>query len=67
MAVPAGTQHYFANTGRTPRIFSPKPLFREALIYFLENIGGKDEPPAFCQRSKAGNERPGIVTLSGKY
>jgi len=68
--VPAGTKHQFLNTGPTPLIlytvYSPAE-HKPTSVHKTKEEGeemeedGKDEPPAWSQRSKAENEKDGLV------
>ncbi|MCJ1334871.1 hypothetical protein MMC09_000136 [Bachmanniomyces sp. S44760] len=66
VVVPAGTQHQFVNTGPTPlilyTIYSPAE-HKETTVHHTKEEGdkledeGKDEAPAWSQKSKAENEK----------
>ncbi|KAL3427177.1 cupin domain-containing protein [Phlyctema vagabunda] len=76
MVVPAGTQHQFINTGPTPLILytiyspaehAPTTVHHDKKQADAEEDSGKDEAPAWSQKSKKENEDAGLVKLSGKY
>lgn len=68
--VPAGTQHQFINTGPTPLILytvyspaehKPTTVHQNKAQGDKEEEEGIDEPPEWARRSKAENERLGLV------
>jgi len=68
--VPAGTQHQFINTGPTPLILytvyspaehKPTTLHKDKAQGDLEEEEGIDVAPEWSQRSKAENEKLGLV------
>jgi len=76
MVVPAGTQHQFVNTGPTPLILytiyspaehNPQTVHKTKDESEKEEEKGNDFPPDWSQRSKAENEKDGLVKTSGKY
>ena len=72
--VPAGTQHQFINTGPTPLIlytvYSPAE-HKPTSVHETKEQGDKEEeeeidvPPEWSQRSKAENEKLGLVKAEG--
>jgi len=76
VVVPAGTQHQFVTRGDQPleliTVYSPaehdaKTVHKTKEEGDKEEEEGKDEAPAWSQRSKADNEAEGLVKESGKY
>lgn len=68
--VPAGTQHQFINTGPTPLILytvyspaehKPTSVHKDKAQGDREEDEGIDVPPEWSQRSKAENEKLGLV------
>lgn len=74
VVVPAGTQHQFINTGKTPlelvTVYSPGE-HRADTVHKTKEEGdeledaGKDEAPEWSQQSKGKNEEGGLVKESG--
>jgi len=76
MVVPAGTQHQFVNTGPTPLILytiyspaehNPQTVHQTKEEGDKEEEEGKDEAPEWASKSKAENEKSGLVRTDGKY
>jgi len=74
--VPAGTQHQFVTRGDKPleliTIYSPAEhnsttVHKDKVQADEEEDNGKDEAPAWAGKSKAENEKAGLVRESGKY
>ncbi|KAL8907466.1 MAG: hypothetical protein Q9171_005852 [Xanthocarpia ochracea] len=70
MVVPAGTQHQFVNTGPTPLILytiyspaehNPQTVHKTKEEGDEEEENGKDEAPDWSRKSKAENEKAGLV------
>ncbi|KAI9644275.1 hypothetical protein NHQ30_007631 [Ciborinia camelliae] len=76
MVVPAGTQHQFVNTGDEPlilyTIYSPAE-HAPTTVHHTKEEGdraedeGRDVAPDWSRKTKAENEKEGLVRLSGKY
>jgi len=74
VVVPAGTQHQFINTGKTPlelvTVYSPAE-HKGDTVHKTKEEGdkaedeGKDEAPEWSQQSKERNEKEGRVKESG--
>ncbi|KAL9024323.1 MAG: hypothetical protein Q9196_006599 [Gyalolechia fulgens] len=76
VVVPAGTQHQFVNTGPTPLILytiyspaehDPRTVHKTKEEGDEEEENGKDEAADWSRKSKAENEKAGLVNTSGKY
>ncbi|KAF2232186.1 RmlC-like cupin [Viridothelium virens] len=74
VVVPAGTQHQFVNTGKTPleliTVYSPaehdpRTVHKTKEEGDEEEDAGKDEAPEWSQRSKGENEKVGAVKAEG--
>lgn len=72
--VPAGTQHQFVNTGDVPlellTVYSPAEHDYTTEHKTKEEGDeaedtGKDEAPAWSQKSKGENEKAGLVKIEG--
>ncbi|KAK4988296.1 hypothetical protein LTR50_004029 [Elasticomyces elasticus] len=73
--VPAGTQHQFINTSKTQpleliTVYSPaehdaRTVHKTKEEGDEEEESGKDEAPAWSRKSKAENEKAGLVKLEG--
>lgn len=76
VVVPAGTQHQFVTKGDQPleliTVYAPgehlpSTVHKDKEIGDKEEDEGIDEAPAWSQKSKAENEKAGLVKTSGKY
>ena len=74
VVVPAGTQHQFYNTGKTPlelvTVYSPAEHKADTVHKTKEEgdeleDAGKDESPEWSQQSKEANEKKGLVKEEG--
>lgn len=74
VVVPAGTQHQFVNTGEIPleliTVYSPaehdsRTIHKTKEEGDEEEESGKDEAPEWSQRSRAENEKDGLVKADG--
>ena len=77
VVVPAGTQHQFINTSKTQplelvTVYSPAEHDPQTVHQTKEEgdeveDNGKDEAPEWAGKSKAENEKSGLVRSDGKY
>ena len=76
VVVPAGTQHQFVTRGNQPleliTVYAPAEHLPTS-VHKTKEIGDKeeedeiDEAPEWSQKSKAENEKSGLVREDGKY